>query len=62
MDSDEFWSERLSAVKSKLISDVIVYCDLYDILHGEVFNADNVKTELTELVNRAVTIFMVDNH
>ena len=62
MNSDKFWDERLTTVKSKLISDIIVYCDLYDILHGEVFNADNVKAELVELVNRAVTIFMVDNH
>lgn len=62
MDSDKFWDERLTTTKSKLISDIIVYCDLYDILHGEVFNADNVKAELVELVNRAITIFMVDNH
>lgn len=59
--SDDFWKQRENAVKSKLIMYIIDYCDIYDIMHKEVFNADSVKRELTELIDFAIDTFVKDN-
>lgn len=61
MNSDDFWKQREQAIKSRLIMHIIDYCDIYDILHDEVFNADSVKRELTELIDFAIATFIKDN-
>lgn len=62
MNNDDFWNKRLTATKSRLIAHIIDYCDLYDILHDEVFSAEKVKRELSELIEKAVEMFITDNY
>lgn len=61
MDSDEFWTRRLIGAKSKIITDIIEYCVIYEILYNEVFNADNVKSNLSDMVDKALEMYITDN-
>ena len=62
MDSTDFWDKRLTATKLRLITNMIDYCDVYDILHDEVLNPDKVKRELAELIDIAVNAYVNDNY
>ena len=61
MNSDDFWERRERGIKAKIITQIIDYCDVYDILHSEVFNAESVKTELTKIIDSAIKLFISDN-
>lgn len=62
MNSDEFWKHRLTGMESKLIMNIIAYCDIYDVLHDEEFNSNDVKAELDELIDNALTMYIKDNY
>lgn len=62
MNSDDFWERRESDIKATITRLIINYCDVYDILHSEVFNAESVKTELTKIIDYAIKSFISDNY
>lgn len=61
MDSDEFWTGRLISAKSKLITDIIEYCIVYNLLYNEEFNAESVKSKLAEMIDKALEMYITDN-
>lgn len=61
MSSDEFWTGRLIHAKSRLITDIIEYCLTYEILYDEAFNANSIKANLAELIDKAIEMYITDN-
>lgn len=61
MDANEFWTGRLVSARSRLITDIIEYCITYDILYDEEFNADKAKSNLAEIIDKALEMYITDN-